>query len=424
MMKKTIAFLLVILLLSGCAVQPEKEKVTLKVLYNSSDEFMNKYGKVYLAINENIDFEIVPLDNYNRNGLSKEQYLEIVKTEQPDILSEFNFDYYEGLVDEGKLLNLDTYIQKSKDFRMDQINSNLLDYLRQGGNGSIYALSPSFRGKAIYYNKTIFDQLGVKYPIDGMNWSEFLELSSRLSQADEAIDNEIISFYYDRTLFDLAMNIADTMKVQYANESGDVTFNTEGWNTIMNLVIDNARNGGVFTRDNYPELTPLEDSKFSEGIVALTLDYSYLINDLHNVDFQWGVVTVPTDSSLESFDAMQPDALFSVNRDSSHIEESVDFIKYINGEKFSQLEQKSNSFSSLPAREEFSSKILDVDLHAFYSVAPLNFTRIVPFISQEQQNKFYEVTDEIMQDAMANETSKEDVLKLLQETTEVILINK
>lgn len=417
-MKKTIAFLLVILLLSGCAVQPTKEQVTLKVLYHSTDEFMNKYGKVYLASTENIDFEIIPVEG----GLTIEQYLEIVETEKPDILS--SFDYYEYFVDEGKLLNLDTYIEKSKDFRMDQINSNLIDYLRQEGNGSIYALSPTFTGKAIYYNKTILDQLGVEYPIDGMNWSGILELSSRISQAEDTIDNEIISFYYDRTLFDLAMNIADTMKVQYANESGDVTFNTEGWNNIMNVVIENARNGAVFTRDNYPELTPFDNSKFSNGIVALTVDYSDLINDLRNVDFEWGVVTVPTDSSLESVDAMQPNELFGVNRDSSHIEESVDFIRYINGEKFAQLEQKSSTFSSLPAREEFSKQIVNVDLHAFYNVAPLNFTRLDPFISREQSNQFYEATDEIMQDAITNETSTAEVIKLLQDTTEVIVMNK
>lgn len=417
-MKKTIAFLLVILLLSGCAVQPTKEQVTLKVLYHSTDEFMNKYGKVYLASTENIDFEIIPVEG----GLTIEQYLEIVETEKPDILS--SFDYYEYFVDEGKLLNLNTYIEKSKDFRMDQINSNLLDYLRQEGNGSIYALSPTFTGKAIYYNKTILDQLGVEYPIDGMNWSGILELSSRISQAEDTIDNEIISFYYDRTLFDLAMNIADTMKVQYANESGDVTFNTEGWNNIMNVVIENARNGALFTRDNYPELTPFDNSKFSNGIVALTVDYSDLINDLRNVDFEWGVVTVPTDSSLESVDAMQSNELFGVNRDSSHIEESVNFIRYINGEKFAQLEQKSSTFSSLPAREEFSKQIVNVDLHAFYNVAPLNFTRLDPFISREQSNQFYEATDEIMQDAITNETSTAEVIKLLQDTTEVIVMNK
>jgi len=415
-MKKTIAFLIIVLLLSGCAAQQEKEKVTLKVLYSSTDSFMTQYGKTYLALNENIDFEIIPLESYLKNGLSEEQYLEIVETEKPDILSDFD---YELFVDEGKLLNLDTYIEKSKDFRMDQINTNLLEYLRQNGNGSIYALSPTFTGKAIYYNKTILDKLTIEHPTDGMNWSGILELTSRISAAGDNIDNEIISFYYDRTLFELVTNIADTMRVQYANESGDVTFNTEGWNTIMNLVIENARNGAVYTRDNYPELSPFDNSKFTNGMVALTLDYSYLINDLHNVDFEWGVVTVPTDSSLESSDAIQPNALFGVNRDSSYIEESVDFIKYINGEKFAELEQKSGTFHSLPAREAFSTQIVNVDLHAFYSIAPLNFTRVVPFSSWEQHNE----VNKILLDAVTNETSTEDVLNLLQETTEVILMN-
>lgn len=418
-MKKTITFLLVVMLLSGCSVQPEKEKVTLKVLYESTDEFMDKYGKVYLAANENIEFEIIPLAQYYKEGLSSEQYLEIVEAEKPDILYGFN---YEAFVDEGKLVNLDTYIQNSKDFRMDQINSNLLEHLRQAGNGSIYALSPTFAGRATFYNKTLLDQLGVEYPTDGMNWSGILELSGRISQARDILDKEMMSFYYNSNLFGLAMNIADTMKVQYANESGDVTFNTEAWEYIVNLVIESARNGGVSTKDYDSSFDPLALSEFSKGNVAITVEYSYLLDDLHNVDFEWGVVTVPTETSLESFDAMKPDVLFGVNRNSNHIEESVNFIKYINGEKFAQLNYKGSTLSVLPAREEFSKQILEADLHAFYSIAPLTFTRVDPFSSLEQQSQFYDAANDILKNAVANENSTDNVLELLQDTIESMIM--
>lgn len=392
---------------------------TLKVLYDSTDEFMTKYGKIYLASTDNIDFEIIPLESYSKNGITAEHYLAIVETEKPDLL--YGFDYNEAFIDEGKLLNLDTYIQKSKDFRMDQINSNLLDYLRQVGNGSIYALSPTFAGKAIFYNKTLLDQLGIEYPTDGMNWSGILELSSRISRSGDSLDNEMMSFYYNSNLFGLVMNIADTMKVQYANKSGDVTFNTEAWDYIVNLVIESARKGGVSTKDYISEFNPVALSEFSKGNVAITVEYSYLLDELNNVDFEWGVVTVPTDHSLESTDAMRPDVLFGVNRDSSHIEESVNFIEYINGEKFAKLNHKSSALSTLPAREEFSKQIIDVDLHAFYSIAPLTFTRVIPFSNSEHYALFIDAANDILQDAVTNEISTADVLELLQDTTKSII---
>lgn len=419
-MRKAVVFLFIVMLLAGCTVQPQKEKVTLKVLYNSSDEFMNKYGLAYLVSNENIDFEVIPLESYLKNGMTEEQYLKIVEAEKPDIL--YGFNYNEAFIDEGKLLNLDTYIEKSKDFRADQINSNLLDYLRQDGNGSIYALSPTFSGRATFYNKTLLDELGVEYPTDGMNWSEILELSSRIAQARDILDKEMLSFYYNSNLFGLVMNIADTMKVQYANESGEVTFNTEAWEYIVNLVMESARNGGVSTNDYDLQFNSSALSEFSQGKVAITVEYSYLLDRLHDVDFEWGVVTVPTETSSESFDAMKPTDLFGVSRDSNHIEESVHFLKYINGEKFAQLNHKSNALSILPAREEFSKGVIDVDLHAFYSIAPLNFTRIDAISSLEQSTRLYDEANEILMNAIANEISTAEVLKLLQDTMESIMI--
>lgn len=419
-MRKAVVFLFIAILVSGCAAQLKKEKVTLKVLYHSSDEFMNKYGLVYLASNKNIDFEVIPLESYFKGGIAEEQYLAIVEAEKPDILYGFDY-YYEAFVDTGKLLNLDTYIEKSKDFRADQINSNLLDYLRQDGNGSIYALSPTFSGRATFYNKTLLDELGVEYPTDGMNWSEVLELSSRIAQARAILDKEMLSFYYNSNLFGLVMNIANTMKVQYANESGKITFNTEAWEYIVSLVMESARNGSVSTNDYDSQSNSSALSEFSQGNVAITVEYSYLLDQLHDVDFEWGVVTVPTETSSESFDAMRPTDLFGVSRDSNHIEESVNFIKYINGEKFAQLNHKSSALSVLPAREEFSKGVVDVDLHAFYSIAPLNFTRIDPMSSLEQSTRLYDEANEILKNAVANETSTADVLKLLQDTIESIM---
>lgn len=419
-MRKAVVFLFIVMLLSGCAAQSQKENVTLKVLYHSSDEFMNKYGLTYLATKENIDFEIIPLESYLKNGMTEEQYLKIVEAEKPDIL--YGFNYNEAFIDKGKLLNLDTHIQQAKDFHMDEINSNLLDYLRQVGNGSIYALSPTFTGKATFYNKTLLDELGVEYPTDGMNWGEILALSSIISQASDVLDKEMSSFYYNGDLFGLVMNIADTMKVQYANESGEVTFNTEAWEYIVNLVMESARNGGVSTKDYGSQANSSVLSEFLTGKVAITVEYSYLLDHLQDVDFEWGVVTVPTETSSESFDAMQPDVLFGVSRDSNHIEESVDFIKYVNGEQFAKLNHKSNALSVLPAREEFSEGVLDVDLHAFYSIAPLNFTRIDSISSLEQSTRLHNEANEILKNAAANGTSTADVLKLLQDTMESIMM--
>lgn len=414
---RLMVLLVLILIMAGCANQQKDNKVTLKVLYYSAEEFMASYGALYQASNNNIEFEIIALNQYLREGLSEEKYLEIVEHVKPDIIFGFN---YERFVDEGKLLNLEPYLKKSSDFHIDQLNSHLLHYLRLYGDGSIYALSPTFVGKAVYYNKSIFDELHIQYPHDGMSWNEILDLSKRVQVAAKQLNKDRISFYYDRNLFELATNIAKTKGIQYIDETGNVTFSTEGWHSIMELVFEYAREEAVFTRDVIPNSSSTTRYSFAEGNVAMTEEYSFLLEQLIAVNFDWGVVTVPTESVMESYNALETNALFGVYRDSGQYEHSVDFIKYINGEQFALLNQKSKQLSSLPSRQKFADDVLDVDLQAFYKVAPKIERNETPY-TIEQMMQFYDVVNEILIDAVPSEVTIDELLGSLQDAAELML---
>lgn len=72
MKKMLIVFVLLTLILLGCFNNTRAEPVTLKVVYESQEEFMNKYGNMYRAKHPNIEFEIISLSQYYKEGLTRE----------------------------------------------------------------------------------------------------------------------------------------------------------------------------------------------------------------------------------------------------------------------------------------------------------------------------------------------------------------
>lgn len=46
-------------------------------------------------------------------------------------------------------------------------------------DGSIYAIPKDYDGIGLFYNKAIFDEMGVDYPTDGMSWDELLEVAQK-----------------------------------------------------------------------------------------------------------------------------------------------------------------------------------------------------------------------------------------------------
>lgn len=288
MKKMLIVFVLLTIILSGCFSNTGTEPVTLKVVYDSQEEFMNKYGDMYRVKHPNIEFEVIPLSQYYKEGLSGEIYNTIVETQKPDLLYGFDLESYST---EGKLIDLEPFV--TKEFSKS-INQYILEYLRFKGSGRLYALSPTFAGKALFFNKTIFDQ------------------------------------GYIRTQSD-----------------------------ISNL--GNPYNDG---------------GSFAKGQAAMTVDYSYLLNDLKHVNFKWDIVTIPVDPVKQgSISAIQPNAVFAISATSKKVEESWKFIEFIHSEQYARTLQKSGSYFVLPAREGLTTKFNDINLKAFYSVPPMDEPR-------------------------------------------------
>ncbi|RCX18536.1 ABC-type glycerol-3-phosphate transport system substrate-binding protein [Fontibacillus phaseoli] len=419
-MKRWILLLVVIILMqSGCKYRPEESNITLKVLYFDTDEFMTKYGNVFHTKFPNIDFEVIPLSEYYKEGLSEDILKQLIKSEQPDLIY-VEESFFDAIISEGLLVSLDLYLNKSSDFKMEEINPHLLDYLRLKGQGEIYALTPTFSGKALFYNKTLFDQYGLDYPVDQMSWGDVFKSASMITNYAQN-KSDIVGLFYDKNLFDMAVDMASSQGVRYVDpKGGKATINTSSWENILSPLLEGIKTGSLKTRENINQIEDSpEDFPFIFGKIAMTVDYSYLMEDLFKADFEWDMVTAPVDPAYtKSASAIMPNELFGIYSGSSKLEQSWKFIQYINGPEFANTYQMGDDYSVLLSRQGYNNHI-DKNWESFYNIAPSD-TPNNP-LSAEQDQKIFKIANQKLWEAINNDANIKDLLSSMENEIQNII---
>ncbi|WP_193556136.1 ABC transporter substrate-binding protein [Paenibacillus ginsengarvi] len=88
----------------------------------------------------------------------------------------------QAVVDVGLQYDMTELIKRHK-FELGIFQDGVMDSVRKlSPKGEIYGLPANNNTAALYYNKDIFDQLGVPYPKDGMSWDEALEVAKKVTR--------------------------------------------------------------------------------------------------------------------------------------------------------------------------------------------------------------------------------------------------
>lgn len=75
-----------------------------------------------------------------------------------------------------------TELIKEQGVDLTKFEQTTIDAVRSMGEGKIYYLPVTTMIQVLFYNKGIFDKLGVPYPKDGMTWDEAKELNTKLTR--------------------------------------------------------------------------------------------------------------------------------------------------------------------------------------------------------------------------------------------------
>lgn len=170
-----------ILFMGGCTQnkkeksdEKKEEKITLEV-YAWADEEKNlklladAYSEKHPQIE--IHANIIPIEEYRQRMLSLKN-----GNGQADCI--FSPSPAEAILweNKGMLKNLDSYLQDVKE-------EEYYEKCYQEGDGDSASYMIPYRRShwAVYYNKTLFDKMGVDYPKQGWTWEDYEETAVQLS---------------------------------------------------------------------------------------------------------------------------------------------------------------------------------------------------------------------------------------------------
>lgn len=372
---------------SGAGKKTEETKSTLKVVFSDESWFYQEYGDLFTMKNgENIEFEVVSTQGlYNdlENKTYEEAFNELIDKEKPDVLM-LDLNSYEQYISDGKLVELDTYIEKEK-YNLEGIYPGLIEMLKEIGGSKIYGLSPSFYGNAVFYNKDLFNKYGVEMPHEGMSWQDILDLARRFpTDGDEKTriygygDNYPVSM---DQLLSMISNAEGLMNVN--TDTMKVTVDTDSWKRVFQLAIDADKSGAVYNPQDDEGFTGgtmeeyYQSQPFLMGRVALMVSSPYMINNLKDVKdrlkdfkpFELGIVSGPVDPAdpTSTYNTSLGE-IFAINADSPNKDAAWDFIKFVNGEDFARV--KSRSGNNMMTRMGFNKDIDGQSLDPFYALKP------------------------------------------------------
>ncbi|WP_127531440.1 ABC transporter substrate-binding protein [Paenibacillus kobensis] len=392
----------------------EKHVLRIGTLYGGKDQesyFRQQYTDMFEFSHPNIELEIVPAINqddqryqtYDPNEPQKEQpdpYLEYKKLltgQNPVDVVIIDYNQLKRMIQDNLLQQLDPLIKQDK-FDLTDYVPTVIDGIKQVGDNSLFALSPTFGSSALFYNKKLFQEAGVTPPTDNMFWPDVIDLASRVAKG-EGKDRKY-GFMFNRWpgsngVWDV-QNYASALQLKMWDDKGEkMLVNNSSWEGAMNTVAKLYKDDITPDQDDINKVNesknnsnggynPLDNDWFMSGRTAMVIaEYNY-VNELNMANasadkikdykpIEWDVVTVPQFQEAAGIGGnMYLSQLMGINAQAQNADDAWEFIKFSNSRELAKL--KSRSQYELTARKEFlkpADGSTNFNIAAFYSLKPI-----------------------------------------------------
>ena len=224
-------------------INPDKDmEGKLKIAVPNVDSHIDAIEAFVSSYNEkfpNIDVEIVKFDLDQYKGKVKDFAAAAQAVNRPqDMFDVFWLpqDYINEWYSLRLVGSLDALIEKDPDVSKDMLISNAVE--SSSVNGSLYMMPRDYNQVVMYYNKKMFDDVGMDYPTSKMSADDFkemiVELRERLCTSNKTNDygvkyKEGISCIIDCNIKwdSLAWPLLKSFGGTIVNEQGEVTFDSE-----------------------------------------------------------------------------------------------------------------------------------------------------------------------------------------------------
>lgn len=341
------------------------------------------YTDLYEFTNEEISFEFIRPDQTQVDPIKGT--IEELASENPADLVFLNYAVLPEFIDQNLLINLDAFIKRDK-YDISDISPNVINAIRAFGDTKLYGLAPTFSSSVLIYNKTLFDNSNTPYP-SMITWDGVFDLARHIKMKN--IDKNVYGFsfswsWHEELYGSLMQSLVPPLDLHFVNNTSDkMTVNNTEWESIwstIEVLIDEK------IIPNHQEINEINiqnntfgENAFLSGKVAMTIidyrNFSRMLQLVNNskleIPFEWDISTFPVHSHLPQLGRqMSMEPLISVNSRAQNIEDSWDFIKFVNSNDWAKF--KFETTDNLLSRVKYNTQLYNYNynIEAFYSLVP------------------------------------------------------
>ncbi|MDF1478281.1 extracellular solute-binding protein [Leifsonia sp. H3M29-4] len=369
------------LALSACAPSATDtgDEVTL-TLWSWRTEDVEKYNRIFDVYEEanpgvTIEFEAFLNTEYNQlltTGLSG--------SDGPDIAMVRSYGGLQAWVSAGQLVPIDDIVDG-----LDAIEPAVLAGARGHEDGLIYGVPFATQTLQMFYNKGMFDELGLEEPT---TWDEFIELNDALLAAGVtpmalgAKDSWMLPIFSDI----IGAGRYGAGEFEAAVLSGEKNFTDPDYVASLALVDDMQQYlspdvVGVGYTDAQIQFTSGLAAQYPGGTFELTTF------NTQAPDLELGVYQVPLPPDAVADAPVTPayaDGSFAINSASEHQDEAAKLLNWFTTEEFAQLfADELSMFSPIPG-VTYDDPVLE-EMWDLYQASPASYLLLVNFRYGEPQ---------------------------------------
>lgn len=164
--------------LAGCGAQKnyETDHLTVWIWDESQQEIWSTLAESWGEAHQ-ISVEVVVKD-------ADTYWQELKSGNMPDLFW-VDTTHAQDCIDSGLLYPLDEYLEEDKSLQLEDYHSELLPAFQSGDK--TYAIPKDSSVTALWYNKTLFDNLGLSYPDETWTWETLYEYAQQLTNRHNGI---------------------------------------------------------------------------------------------------------------------------------------------------------------------------------------------------------------------------------------------
>lgn len=282
-------------------------------------------------------------------------------------------------------------IIKSQNFDVNTLEPVAIDAaLHASSNHSLLAIPYALDFSALYYNKSIFDQFNIEYPLDQMYWEELIALAKLVS------GNHHGKTYGGFGFADLSVEFLFASLPYVDPESMTAAVNTEAWRSVLQFAKE------IYEIPGNEKMIIQAEPYFSQQQTLAMMLAPNILTEL-NDDFRWDLAATPILKAAPDTGRMANGLVLAITESSEYKNEAMQVIIHLLSEEV-QLELAQNGRPSVLKASRFKQVfgenmpyLTEKNLEAVFASIPTKPLATSPYDSFAQQFMLQTVISSIEQ---------------------------